>query len=61
MLCLITPRAHGPHGKRKAPDQATEVTIQFMVIEDQHLQIAQNVLVNDIDNNSSFCYSMIWK
>ena len=36
------------------------VTIEFMDTQGQHMQIvAQNLLLNEPDNNSSFCYSMI--
>ena len=36
------------------------VIIEFRDIQGQHMQmIAQNLLLNETDNNSSFCYSMI--
>ena len=36
------------------------VTIEFRVIQGQHTQIiSQNLLLNETDNSSSFCYSMI--
>ena len=36
------------------------VTIEFRNTQGQHMQIvAQNLLLNETDNNSSFCYSMI--
>ena len=57
MRCLITPR-HMVR-KKKAPDQLTGATIKFRAIQAQYMQIGQNLLLNDTDNNSSFCYSMI--
>ena len=37
------------------------VTIEFRAIQGQHMQIGQNLLLNESDNKSSFCYSKIWK
>ena len=38
---------------------ATGVTTEFRAIHGQHMQIGQNLLLNETDNKSSFCYSMI--
>ena len=34
-------------------------TIEFRAIQGQHMKIGQNLLFNETDNISSFCYSMI--
>ena len=36
-------------------------TIEFRAVQGKHIQIGQNLLLNETDNESSFCYSMIWK
>ena len=41
--------------------QANGATIEYRATQGQRMQIGQNLLLNETDNNTSFCYSMIWK
>ena len=36
-------------------------TSEFRNMQDQQMQIAHNLLLNEILDNKGFCYSIIWK